>query len=93
MGSAIKIKIKMTRIEFIKMCGILGISLSFPDMLMSCKKDNDDVIVNCFSGKVIIIGAGAGGLSSGYLLQQLGIDFEILEASSAVGMKSKRRIW
>ena len=38
-----------------------------------------------FDGKVIIIGAGAGGLSAGYLLQQQGIDFEILEASASYG--------
>ena len=42
-----------------------------------------------FSGKVIIIGAGAGGLTAGYLLQQLGIDFEILEASSSLGGRMK----
>lgn len=38
-----------------------------------------------FSGKVLIVGAGAGGLSAGYLLRQHGIDFEILEASPRYG--------
>jgi len=38
---------------------------------------------------VIIIGAGAGGLSSGYLLNQQGIDFQILEASSVYGGRMK----
>ncbi|MEM7379900.1 MAG: FAD-dependent oxidoreductase, partial [Bacteroidota bacterium] len=42
-----------------------------------------------FSGKVIIIGAGAGGLSSGYFLKQQGIDFEILEASDTYGGRMK----
>ena len=73
----------MTRKEFIKICGILGVSLPFQGSLSSCnKKDTNN---NKFSGKAIIIGAGAGGLSSGYLLQQQGIDFEILEASSIYG--------
>jgi Protoporphyrinogen oxidase len=42
-----------------------------------------------FNGKVIIIGAGAGGLSAGYFLQQRGIDFEILEASPSFGGRMK----
>lgn len=71
----------MTRKEFIKMCGILGISLPFTSTLLSCKKD-DDIKIN---GKVLVIGAGVGGLSAGYLLNQKGIDFEILEASSQHG--------
>jgi len=73
----------MTRIEFIKMCGILGVSIPFQTVLTSSNKDDENNIE--FSGKVIIIGAGAGGLSAGYLLQQQGIDFEILEASSIYG--------
>ena len=66
------------------MCGILGVGLPIQASLLSCNSD-DDVNDIKFSGKVIIIGAGAGGLSSGYLLQQQGIDFEILEASSIHG--------
>lgn len=65
------------------MCGILGISIPLQASLISCTKE--DSSENTFSGKVIIIGAGAGGLSAGYLLQQQGIDFEILEASSIYG--------
>jgi lysine-specific histone demethylase 1B len=38
-----------------------------------------------FSGKVIIVGAGAAGLYAGYLLKTKGIDFEILEASATYG--------
>jgi monoamine oxidase len=83
----------MTRVEFIKMCGILGISIPFQSTLMSCGSDepvdNIDTNTTPFSGKVIIIGAGAGGLSAGYLLQQQGIDFEILEASSVYGGRMK----
>ena len=35
--------------------------------------------------KVGIIGAGIGGLYAAYLLQKLGIDYEILEAGSRLG--------
>ena len=74
----------MTRGEFIRICGILGIGLPLHSSFISCKKDKVR-----FSGKVIIIGAGAGGLSAGHLLQQQGIDFEILEASSVYGGRMK----
>lgn len=73
----------MKRKEFLKICGILGVTLPFHVSLISCIGDDEGNVK--FSGKVIIIGAGAGGLSAGYLLQQQGIDFEILEASSVHG--------
>jgi monoamine oxidase len=73
----------MTRKEFIRICGLFGIGLPMQSVWSSCKKD--DVMTTPFSGKVLIIGAGAGGLSAGYFLHQQGTDFEILEASSAYG--------
>jgi len=73
----------VTRKEYIKLCGILGIGLPFQSLVSSCS--NDLPSSTGFSGKVIIIGAGAGGLTSGYLLNQLGVDFDILEASSLYG--------
>lgn len=73
----------MNRKEFIKICGLFGIGLPVQSKLSSCKKD--DNISAPFSGKVVIIGAGAGGLSAGYFLNQQGTDFEILEASSTYG--------
>tara|TARA_R110001632_G_scaffold10505_8_gene38836 strand:- start:462 stop:1565 length:1104 start_codon:yes stop_codon:yes gene_type:complete len=77
----------MTRAEFVKICGVLGIGIPLQASLLSCSNDDGNDLK--FSGKVIIIGAGAGGLSSGYLLQQQGIDFEILEASSIHGGRMK----
>lgn len=77
----------MTRKEFIRLCGILGVGLPFQLPLISCTKESGPK--ETFSGKVIIIGAGAGGLSAGYLLHQLGVDFEILEASSQYGGRMK----
>lgn len=73
----------MTRKEFTKICGLFGIGLPFQSLLSSCEKDDD--ISTPFSGKVIIIGAGAGGLSAGYFLNQQGTEFQILEASSIYG--------
>ncbi|MBC6993668.1 FAD-dependent oxidoreductase [Neolewinella lacunae] len=77
----------MTRKEFIKMCGILGVSLPLEAALAACGKA--DARQPNFSGKVIVIGAGAGGLSAAYLLQQQGIDVEILEASPVFGGRMK----
>lgn len=76
----------MTRKEFIKMCGLLGVGLPISTTLNSCSKSNP---INQ-DEKVIIIGAGAGGLTAGHLLRQRGIDFEILEASSSFGGRMKR---
>ena len=73
----------MTRKEFVTLCKIFGLGSPFLISVSSCSED--DVVTPEFGGKVIIIGAGAGGLSSGHLLQQKGVDFEILEASSRYG--------
>ena len=77
----------MTRKEFIKICGLLGIVVPFHTSCVTSSLINH--ISSKFEGKVIIIGAGAGGLSAGYRLDQLGIDFEILEASSGFGGRMK----
>ncbi len=77
----------MTRKEFLKVCGILGISMPFSSVLTACGEEA--LGKSNFSGKVIIIGAGAGGMAAAYLLNQQGIDFEILEASSTYGGRMK----
>ena len=79
----------MTRGEFIKICSILGIGLPIQATFGSCI--NDDSISN-LPNKVIIIGAGAAGLSAAYLLNQRGIDVQILEASSRYGGRMKRTL-
>ena len=80
----------MTRNEFIRLCTVFGIGLPLHLNYSSCQADNLES--TDFTGKVLIIGAGAGGLSAGYFLSQLGIDFEILEASSNYGGRMKRNI-
>ncbi len=77
----------MTRKEFMKMCGLLGLGLPIQATLSSCGGKED---IQKEAEKVIIIGAGAAGLSAAYLLRQRGIDFEILEASSNYGGRMKR---
>lgn len=76
----------MTRAEFVRMCSVLGMGLPLAPAFFSCNKDSPGLD---FSGNVLIIGAGAGGLSAGYLLQQYGIDFQILEASGSFGGRMK----
>ena len=73
----------MNRKEFLRQCGILGLGLPFLGILKSCKERN-------IHQKVTIIGAGAAGLTAGYLFQQLGVEFEILEASATYGGRMKR---
>lgn len=69
----------MKRSEFLRISGILGLGIPFASMLTSCKKDITR------PDHVLIIGAGAAGITAGHLLKQLGIDFTILEASSQFG--------
>lgn len=76
----------MTRKEFVKLCGILGVGLPLNPMMVSCSaSDAVNSSARTFDGKVVIIGAGAGGLSAGYLLAQQGSEVEILEASGQWG--------
>ena len=40
--------------------------------------------------KIIVIGAGAAGLTAGHLLEQRGIEFEILEAAPIYGGRVRK---
>ena len=77
----------MDRNAFIKLCGVFGLSFPLENVLSSCQKLVHPL--KAFKGKVIVIGAGAGGLSTAYFLKQQGIDFEILEASTQFGGRMK----
>lgn len=81
----------MNRKEFIKICGLFGLSIPLQGVMMACTSSDDDPIVSGgFIGKILIIGAGAAGMSAGYLLAQNNVDFEILEASGRHGGRTKR---
>ncbi len=79
----------MTRKEFVKICGLLGISLSSPSVLASCSAGGSLDSNNDSTESVLIIGAGPAGMAAGHLLAQQGIKFQILEASSTYGGRIK----
>lgn len=69
------------------MCQMLGLSLPVAGAVSACGET--DALAREVNN-VIIVGAGAAGLTAGYLLQQQGIAFQILEASSGFGGRMKR---
>ncbi|WKN42071.1 flavin monoamine oxidase family protein [Tunicatimonas pelagia] len=71
----------MTRKEFVKVLGLLGIYSPLNHVFGKGNRPEP----SRFSGNVLIIGAGAAGLTSGFLLKQRGIEFRILEATSQYG--------
>jgi len=76
----------MDRREFVAACSLFGISLPFQPLFQSCSEaDLAPIIAGDFNGSVLIIGAGASGMATAYLLGQLGIDYQILEADSSYG--------
>jgi monoamine oxidase len=83
----------MTRKEFIEKSLMMGIGFPFISsvLLPSCGKE--DFIFpkfhTDFSGKVIVVGAGAAGLAAGYLLKRYGVDFQIIEAAPRYGGRLK----
>ena len=79
----------MTRKEFLKMCGLLGIGLPLQSTLSACS--NEDGVINP-SEKIIIVGAGAGGMTAAYLLKQAGVEVQILEAAPTYGGRMKRTL-
>lgn len=78
----------LNRREFIKLCQALGLVL--PLQATSKAGANQQQAPSGFDEPIIIIGAGAAGLSAAYLLQQQGVEFKILEASSRHGGRMKR---
>jgi monoamine oxidase len=84
----------MKRKEFIENSMVMGIGLPFLSGLFfqSCKKSDHlfPKFETNFSGKVIIVGAGAAGLAAGYLLRRYNIDFQIIEASTVYGVRLKK---
>jgi len=83
----------MTKREFLKNFATLGIASPFiVSLLSSCRKDElffQDIDVN-FNGKILVIGAGAAGITAGHILNKQGIDFQILEASPIHGGRVKK---
>jgi monoamine oxidase len=59
-------------------------SIVLPSMLQSCSKE-DELSKIDYSGTVIVIGAGAAGLSAAWYLHKRGISVSILEATGKMG--------
>lgn len=83
----------MNRRDFLNACGALGASLPFFKALGCTVGGVDgeqywDFEVT-FTGKVVVVGAGAAGLAAGYLLTRYGIDFEIVEAAPEIGGRTQ----
>lgn len=83
----------MTRKAFLKHMAAIGLAAPFmATLLASCNEETDffqDFETN-FDGKILIIGAGAAGLTAGHILHQKKIDFQILEAASIHGGRVKK---
>ena len=76
----------MNRREFVAACSLFGISLPFQSILQSCSNDDEaPIIAGDFNGTVLIIGAGAAGMATAYLLEQQGISYKIVEADTSYG--------
>ncbi|MGD1947860.1 MAG: flavin monoamine oxidase family protein [Croceivirga sp.] len=76
----------MNRREFVAACSLFGISLPFQSVLQSCSNDDEaPIIAGDFNGTVLIIGAGAAGMATAYLLEQQGISYKIVEADTSYG--------
>jgi len=76
----------MDRRDFLKQSSLIAIGgLIIPSSFLSaCRKETLFEKIN-YTGKVLIIGAGAAGLYAAYILKSKGIDFKILEASTNYG--------
>jgi monoamine oxidase len=72
----------MTRKEFLAMAGLLGLGTLTSSKVLHAENLND----------VLVIGAGAAGLTAGYRLRQRGINFKILEATPSYGGRMKQNL-
>ncbi len=83
----------MKRSEFLRVAGLLGLSIPIQSFLVNCSSEgleDGPVTGGSFNGSVFILGAGAAGMAAGHLLAQQGIDFRILEAGPTYGGRMKR---
>lgn len=72
----------MNRNEFIKLCGLFGISLPFSSLIMGC---NEEEYINPNGKTVLVIGAGISGLAAAKKLKEKGFNVIVLEAQDKVG--------
>ncbi|PSR15150.1 MAG: hypothetical protein DA408_03770 [Bacteroidetes bacterium] len=76
----------MNKRHFLRLSSYLTLgSIGLPQLFLTSCSEDTLFADGAFDGEVLIIGAGAAGLYAGYLLQQRGISFKILEADSRYG--------
>ena len=80
----------MNRRELLRVCAILGIGLPFSGCASEDAPRSTGLTDSNPSGPILIIGAGAAGLSAAYLLKQHGRECIVLEASDQHGGRIKR---
>lgn len=80
----------LDRRAFLELCAALGVSVPALGAVSGCASSQANANPDSELSKVIIVGAGAGGLTAGYLLKQRGIPFQILEAASQHGGRMKQ---
>ena len=78
----------MTRKEFVKVCGLLGVSLPFQSVISACSSSDTNSSVQV-PDSVLIIGAGPAGMAAAHLLSQRGVNYQVLEASTTYGGRIK----
>lgn len=66
-----------TRREFGRLAGFLGLGAASPGWLSGCGR--------AYGGHVVIVGAGAAGLTAGFLLGRAGVSYTVLEAATGHG--------
>ena len=85
----------MNRRDFLRKTALFGLATPFlSSLLTSCDRPVEDdffnTVSNGFNGRVLIIGAGAAGITAAYVLNRLGIDTQVLEASGIHGGRVKK---
>lgn len=76
---------EITRNLFLRQCLALGLSSSLAAALTAT-----GVLGASKPSKVVIVGAGAAGLTAGYLLRRAGVEVQIVEAAKRIGGRVKR---
>ncbi|MEM8924174.1 MAG: FAD-dependent oxidoreductase [Actinomycetota bacterium] len=72
----------LSRRTFVSMTAAGALSL-----LLGCSSDGDEA--TSFEGTVIVVGAGPAGMTAAHLLNQRGVEFEVLEAAPTYGGRIK----
>lgn len=75
---------KIDRRDFIHKCIAMGVGIPFLSAIPSLDAKAQKL------SKVLIVGAGAAGLTAGYILNREGVNVQILEASPIMGGRVKR---